>query len=84
MPLYISAIEYFRENGINKYNFHPALERGRYWRTAPLAMGICEQIIRSGGITVTSPLGKSSLCADFRAEPRPQGGFVVSCEDPFR
>jgi hypothetical protein len=52
--------------------------------------GYAERIIHLifndlGGINVKSPdgTGRSAFCADPRVEPRPQGGFAISCIHPF-
>jgi hypothetical protein len=38
-----------------------------------------------GGITVKAPDGteRTAHISDFKIEERPQGGFAISCEDPF-
>jgi hypothetical protein len=80
MLLYIGALEHVREKGTINYTFAPDIDGARFWPTVRIAEGIRDQIVWSGGITLTSPLGKRGHSTDFRVEPRRQGGFVISCE----
>jgi hypothetical protein len=83
MRLYIKTIEHGDTHDI--FTWTPAIEGGWNWRVQERAGRFCCWILGWGGITVKSPIefGKVGVCADFRVEPRPQGGFVVSCEHPL-
>jgi hypothetical protein len=60
------------------FEFIHAMESAWFWRTkeaAQRAFAIWQ------GITVQAS-AIAAACTDFRFEPRPQGGFVISCEHP--
>jgi hypothetical protein len=82
MRLYIKTISH--GNNHDTYAWTSAIEGAWHWNTKEEAISKC-RVIEQGGITVKSPIefGKSGLCADFRVEPRPQGGFAASCEHPL-
>jgi hypothetical protein len=61
------------------FAFIKAIEVAWFWKTREAA----ERALRIWqGILVQLPLGPAVACTDFRIEPRPQGGFVISCEHP--
>jgi hypothetical protein len=76
MRLYIKALEHVREKGTINYEFAPDNDGARFWPTVGIAEGIRDQIVLAGGTIVTA----KGISSDFRVEPRPLGGFVVSCE----
>jgi hypothetical protein len=83
MRLYIKTIDH--GNTHDTYAWTSAIEGAWNWDTKEQATLARRVIVDWGGITVKSPIecGKSGLCADFRVESRPQGGFAVSCEHPL-
>ncbi len=66
---------------IHEYGFTESVERALFWDTSESAE-LDRSKIDSGGITVKSRDGRIAYCTDFRVEPRPQGGFAISCEHP--
>jgi len=80
MRLYIAALKHEPNKGTINYTLASAQPASMSWPTIAISTVLKDQINRSGGITVTSPLGKSSLCTNFHVEPRPHGGFAVFCE----
>jgi hypothetical protein len=60
------------------FEFIHAMENAWFWKTkeaAQRAFAIWQ------GISVQAS-AIAAACTDFRFEPRPQGGFVISCEHP--
>ena len=82
MRLYIRAINHGENH--DTYEWTSAIEAAWDWSTKEETINKC-RVIEQGGITVKSPVefGKIGLCTDFRVEPRPQGGFAISCEHPL-
>ena len=79
MRLYISNVT----NGVRcpTYDFAKPIEAAMFWNTREWVTRVCDAI-SSDGITINPPFANSAPCTDFRIEPRPQGGFVISCEYP--
>ncbi len=83
MRLYIRALERLFKKGEINYTLATAAGHARFWPTIGVAEGVRNQITWSGGIMVASPFGKLST-TDFRIEPGPHDGFVISCECPLQ
>lgn len=67
-----------------KYDFTESIEDSWQWdkkESAELQL----TMILTCGIAAESPgpFRKSAQCTAFQIEPRPQGGFAISCEHPF-
>ena len=81
MRLYIRS----RVNGSRcpEYEFVGTNEAALYWNSKSWVEQVC-RIIAQEGITVERPLSRGPQpCSDFQVEPRPLGGFVISCEVPI-
>jgi hypothetical protein len=85
MRLYIRNVTYHHsENKPPTYDFTSITSNAHRWDTKEEADKDLK-LIEHQGISVTPPahLGPSANCTDLRIEPRPEGGFVISCEYPF-
>ena len=67
-----------------EYEFAKSIEAALYWDTGQREwVDRVFDLISHEGITVNQPFGRGMMpCSDFRIEPRPQGGLVISCEVP--
>jgi hypothetical protein len=83
MRLFIKEIA--REANHNTFTWTSAIEGAWNWDAEGQADRFLRWTLGWGGIAAKSPteFGKIGLCTDFRVEPRPQGGFAVSCEYPL-
>ena len=83
MRLFIKGIR--RGENHDTFTWTSAVEGAWTWGAEGQADRFLRWTLGWGAITVKSPIqfGKIGLCTDFRVEPRPQGGFAVSCEHPF-
>ena len=79
MRLYIHRIVPDVENRKpTTFAFIKTIEVAWFWKTREAA----ERALRIWqGILVQLPIGHAA-CTEFRIEPRPKGGFVISCEHP--
>ena len=81
MRLYIRK----RTNGPHcpEYEFAKSIEAALYWQSSDWVGRVCD-LIDHEGITIDPPFrgGVRPHCSGFLVEPRPQGGFVISCEVP--
>lgn len=60
--------------------FTKTMEEGWNWETEEKARQYLLWTDPSGRTLARSPLnGASSVCTDFRVEPRPDGRYVISC-----
>jgi hypothetical protein len=83
MRLYIYTIT-SHDDKPTTYEFTKFKEGAWHWDMRESAERALDMILNgSGGITVKAPDGRCDCCTDFRVEPRPQGGFAISCEHPF-
>jgi hypothetical protein len=80
MRLYIYKIT--RGDKCPIYHFTRTIETAWFWDTRERVDEVCRATSHDG-ITIEPTLGMSTPCTDFRVEPRPQGGFAISCEHPF-
>jgi hypothetical protein len=79
MRLYIGTITH--ENNRDSYVFTEDINKAFPWETDQKAESYLRWTIACGGTICHSPFTKvSGVCSDFRVEPRPQGGFTISCE----
>ena len=81
MRLYIRS----RVNGPRcpEYEFVRNSEVALFWNSKSWVMLIC-RVIAQEGITVAQPFPTGRQpCSEFQVEPRPLGGFVISCEVPI-
>jgi hypothetical protein len=79
MRLYIRTITH--ENNRDSYVFTKMIEGGWNWNTYQDAESYLRWTVACGETICHSPFTKvSGVCSDFRVEPRPQGGFAISCE----
>ena len=79
------------KEGISNAHLHPKhqnerrqrIEAAMHWDTRERAGHMVSS--ERGGITVKAPDGteRTAHISDFKIEERPQGGFAISCEDPF-
>jgi hypothetical protein len=84
MRLYIHKItKHGEEFKPDIYDFTKSIEGAWFWTTPESAERAQHFFSHEGGITIRPPFGPSAACTDFRVEPRPQGGFAVSCEHPL-
>lgn len=82
MRLYIKTIS--RGNNHDTFQWTSAIGGAWNWNVPEQPGRLCCWIVGWGGIFVKSPVaGASGFCTEFRIEPRPQGGFAVSCEHPL-
>jgi hypothetical protein len=80
MRLYIRS----RINGPRcpEYEFVRGSEAALFWNSRTWVEQVCRVIVQEG-ITIARPFSpERQPCSDFRAEPRPLGGFVISCDVP--
>ena len=79
MRLYICTI--IIESNRDKYVYTPEIKDSHSWNTEQEAQNYLRRPVESGETICHSPFTKvSGVCTDFRVEPRPQGGFAISCE----
>lgn len=66
------------------FAFKMSMENAWFWTTRESADRAWRLFSGIGGINVKSPheIGRTAPCTDFFIEPRPEGGFVISCEYP--
>lgn len=85
MRLYISRITEGVE-GLkpSTYELGKTIEEAWYWQTRDAADRALE-LVSVVGIDIRPPNGfePKISCSVFRVEPRPQGGFAISCAAPF-
>jgi hypothetical protein len=83
MRLFIKEIR--RVDNHDTFTWTSAIEGAWNWDAEGQATRYLRWILGWGEITVKSPteFGKASPCTDFRVEPRPQGGFALSCKHPL-
>lgn len=82
MRLYIHKIvQHVETRKPTTFEFRKAIEIAWFWKTREAAE---RALLIWKGISVQGPFGRMSDCTDFRIEPRPRGGFVISCEHPSR
>jgi len=82
MRLYISKItKHTDERKPDTYDFAKFIEGALWWPTKEAAQRNYDLhcLIE---IRVELPTGQRVPCTDFGIEPRPAGGFVLSCEHP--
>ena len=80
MRLYIRS----RVNGPRcpEYEFARGSEAALYWNSKSWVERVC-RIIEQEGITIAKPFStERQPCTGFQVEPRPLGGFIISCEVP--
>lgn len=80
MRLYIRS----RVNGPRcpVYEFVGTSESALFWNSQRWVKQVC-RVIAQEGITIATPSSaECQPCSDFQVEPRPLGGFVISCEVP--
>jgi len=63
------------------YDFKESVEGAWFWTTKEEAESV-RQFLSEVGIKVYLPSGNCAPCTDFCVEPRPEGGFAISCEHP--
>ena len=81
MRLYIRS----RVNGPRypEYEFVHGSEAALHWNSKSWVEQAC-RLIAQEGITIAGPFPAACQpCRDFEVEPRPLGGFVISCEVPI-
>jgi len=79
MRLYIKTVS--RGNNHDTFELTSTIEGAWNWNVYEQPARFCRWIVGWGGIFVKSPItGETGFCTDFRVEPRPQGGFAVSCQ----
>lgn len=81
MRLYIRS----RVNGPRcaEYEFVGASDAALYWDSERWVEKVC-RLIAEEGVTIARPFSREAQpCSGFQVEPRPLGGFVISCEVPF-
>jgi hypothetical protein len=81
MRLYIHS----RVNGPRypEYEFVRGTDAALYWNSKSWVEQVCRIIVQEG-IAITLPFAaERQPCCDFQVEPRPLGGFVISCEVPI-
>jgi hypothetical protein len=84
MRLYIHKItKHAEELKPDTYDFTNSIEGAWFWTTLESAERAQHFFSHESGITINPPFGGSAPCTDFRVEPRPQGGFAISCEHPL-
>jgi hypothetical protein len=83
MRVFIHKITYrWNEGRPPLYDFTASAKSSWRWETraqAEQARRIFEQV---GGIVIEQPFVERLFCEDYRVEPRPQGGFGISCIHP--
>jgi len=80
MRLYIRS----RVNGPRcpEYQFVGTSDAALFWNSERWVDQVCRAIAQEG-ITIAPPFSREPQpCSDFQVEPRPLGGFVISCEVP--
>jgi hypothetical protein len=79
MRHYISTITHVDNH--DNFILTRAIESGWNWDTEEEAERYRRWTVACGETISHSPFSKvSGICTDLRVEPRPQGGFVISCE----
>jgi hypothetical protein len=74
---YISEITMRGDGSKRDVKFTKAIKNAEFSRTTASAERVCAGL----RFTVNSPFNPSEVpCTDFRVEPRPDGGFAISCE----
>jgi len=83
MRIYIRSIKTNEGNDFPTFEFCKRIEAAMHWDTRERAGHMVSS--ERGGITVKAPDGaeRTAHISDFKIEERPQGGFAISCEDPF-
>ena len=81
---YISHLEWREdpESHIVDYWFNSNANNAMHWETKEHAEADCEFHFNRG-ISISSALGGTYICQDFKAEERKPNEFVVFCEAPF-
>lgn len=80
MRLYIRS----RVNGPRcpEYEFVGTSDAALYWNSKHWVDQV-RRVIAQEGISIATPFSaERQPCSDFQVEPRPLGGFVISCEVP--
>jgi hypothetical protein len=82
MRLYIRS----RVNGPRcpEYEFVETSDAALCWNSQRWVEQVC-RLIAEEGITIARPFSREAqLCSNFQVEPRPLGGFAISCEVPIQ